>query len=255
MSKDHTSRPGVKSDETLFSIFAYLWDTDEAGVTELASQLDLAKSTVHDHLATMCDHGFVVKRDGKYRLGLELFRYGQHVRTQFDVYDAARPVVDDLVESTGEMVWLFVPEDGRVMHLYGRAGQTDLNVSTILGTWEYMHCTAGGKAVLAHYDDAAVETIIDRYGLPARTSNTITDPDTLFEELEQIREQGYALNLGEDLKGIHAVAVPVIFEEEVRGSLAVAGPAHRVSRERCETEIAEQLFASADDVELNLAYA
>ena len=255
MSKDHTSRRGVKSDETLFSVFAYLWGADGAGVTELAAELDLAKSTVHNHLTTMSDHGFVVKRDGKYRLGLELFRYGQHVRTGFDVYEAARPVVDDLVDSIDEMVWLFVPENGRVMPLYGHAGQTDLNVSTILGTWEYMHCTAGGKAVLAHCDDAAVEATIERHGLPARTSNTITDPEALFEELEQIREQGYALNLGEDLEGIHAVAVPVVFEDEVRGSLAVAGPAHRVGRERCENEIAERLFASADDVELNLAYA
>ncbi|NHN61637.1 MULTISPECIES: IclR family transcriptional regulator [Halorussus] len=255
MPKDHTSGRGVKSDETLVSIFAYLRDADGAGVTELATQLDLAKSTVHNHLATMADHGFVVKRDGKYRLGLELFRYGHHVRTEFDVYEAARPVVDDLVEAIDEMVWLFVPENGRVMALYGRAGQTDLNVSTILGTWEYMHCTAGGKAILAHYDDAAVEAVVERHGLPARTTNTITDAEALFEELGGIRERGYALNLGEDLEGIHAVAVPIVFEDEVLGSLAVAGPTHRVSRERCETDIVERLFASTDDVELNLAYA
>ncbi|MGB9965591.1 IclR family transcriptional regulator [Halobacterium sp. CBA1126] len=255
MPNEPTSRTGVKSDETLFAVLSALRDADGAGVTELADRLDVAKSTVHNHLATMREHGFVVKRDGEYHLGLALFEYGQSVRNGHDVYRAARPVVDDLVETTGEMVWLLTPENGRVMYLYGGAGETGIDVDTILGSWDYMHCTAGGKAILAHYAEDEVDAVVDRHGLPARTPNTVTDREELASELETVRERGYALNLGEDLEGIHALAVPLRYEDELVGSLAVAGPAHRVSRERCETDLLEALRASTNDIELNLAYA
>jgi len=196
-----------------------------------------------------------VQAGDEYRLGVELFHYGQAVRNGFDVYRAARPVVDDLVDETGEMVWLFTPENGRVMYLYGGAGGSSIDVDTILGSWEYMHCTSGGKAILAHYSEAEVDAVVERHGLPARTPNTATTREELAAELETVREQGYALNLGEDLEGVHAVAVSLRYEDELVGSLAVAGPAHRVSRERCETDLYEQLRASTNDIELNLAYA
>jgi DNA-binding IclR family transcriptional regulator len=117
-----------------------------------------------------------------------------------------------------------------------------------------MHCNSAGKSILSLFSDAEVEAIVDRHGLPARTENTITDRETLFEEIEQIREQGYALNLGEDLEGIHAVGVPLVFEGEVKGALSIAGPAHCMGRDRCETELVDRLFAARNEVELNLAY-
>lgn len=255
MPNSSGKRTGVKSDETLFAVLEAVRAAGGAGVTELADELDLAKSTVHNHLTSMREQGFVVKRGDAYHLGLEFFSYGQEVRGDADVYRAASPVVDDLVEVTGEMVWLLAPERGRVMYLYGHAGRTDVDVNALLGSWEYMHCTSGGKAILAYYDETEVDAVVDRHGLPALTENTITDRAALAEELEAVREQGYALNLGEDLEGVHAISVPLLYEDEIKGSLAVAGPAHRVSRERCETEIIDQLFASTNDVELNLAYA
>ncbi len=249
-----SSARGVQSDETLLAILGHLRETDGAGVTELANHLGLAKSTVHNHLATMRDHDFVVKHGDTYTLGLEFFSYGQYVRTRFEVYEAAKPVIDDLADTTDEMVWLIVHQRGQIMYLYGHAGDTNVNENALIGSWAYMHCNSSGKALLAHLPEEDVEYAIDRHGLPARTKNTITDRDELYAELERIREQGYALNLGEDLAGIHAVSVPLCHEEEVHGALAIAGPAHRVTRERCESEFVEELFASANDVELNLAY-
>lgn len=247
---------GVKSDETLFSILAQLRETDGARVTALADELELAKSTVHDHLATMREYGFVVKCGDTYRLGLEFFNYGHHVRTRYPVYEAAEPLLSELVEWTGEMVWLLGHENGRVMYLDGHAGETDVNANTLIGSWAYMHCNSGGKAILAHLTDDEVAEIIDTHGLPRRTPNTITDPDDLAEELAEIREQGFALNLKEDLEGIHAVAVPLSFDDEVvRGALAIAGPAHRMDRERCETELVDALMAAKNDIELNLVYS
>ncbi|QLG64172.1 IclR family transcriptional regulator [Halorarum salinum] len=254
MTGDRARGGGVKSDETLFSIVEHLREVDGAGVTELADRTGLAKSTVHDHLASMEAHDFVVKRGASYHLGLQFFSHGQYVRNQYDVCGAAKPIVDELEGTTGEMVWLLTHQNGRVMYLYGRAGRTNVNANTLVGSWAYMHCNSGGKAILAHLPDGAVEDVVDSHGLPARTPNTVTDADALREDLTAIRERGYALNMGEDLEGIHAVAAPLLFEEEVHGALAIAGPAHRVSRERCEDELVDHLRAAANDVELNLAY-
>lgn len=253
---DHggTGRQGVKSDETLFTLVEYLRSSDGAGVTELAERTGLAKSTVHGHLTTMREHGYVVKEGDRYRLGLQFFDTGQYVRTQHRIYGAAKPSIDDLVEATCEMAWLMTHENGRVMYLYGGGGRTDVDVNALTGSWAHMHCNSGGKAILAHLPDPAVDRVIERHGLPAKTENTITDRAELVEELETVRERGYALNLKEDLSGIHAVGVPVVYEGTVRGAIAIAGPAHRVTRDRCENELVDQLRAATNDVELNLAY-
>ncbi|PSQ03627.1 IclR family transcriptional regulator [Halobacteriales archaeon QS_6_71_20] len=245
---------GVKSDETLFAIVEHLRDLGGAGVTELADELGLAKSTVHGHLSSLRAHGFVVRRDGAYHLGLELFGYGQHVRADRAVYDAALPVLDDLAAETGETTWLLVHERGRAMVLDGRATGSEINVNSLIGTWANMHANSGGKAIMAHLPEADVDRIVDRHGLPAMTDATITDRDRLDAELSRIRERGFALNMGEDLRGIHAAAVPLLSDDEVQGALAVAGPAHRMDRERCAGEIADSLRAAADDVEVSLAY-
>lgn len=245
---------GIKSDETLFAIIELLRELDGAGVTELARQLDAAKSTVHGHLTTMREHGYVVKDGQEYRLGLGFFDYGQYVRGQLDVFQSGMFAVDRLERETGEMAWLITHENGKAMYVYGRGGENDIDVNTILGTWVHMHCNSGGKAILAHLPREEVDEIIDEHGLPARTENTITDREALYEELARIREQGYALNRSEDLKGVHAIGIPLTFEGEIKGALSIAGPAHRLPEERCEGEILDQLRAATNEIELNLAY-
>lgn len=161
--------------------------------------------------------------------------------------------IDTLAERIGEMLCLVVHENGRIMYLCGNTRETDIDKNSLLGSWAYMHCNASGKVILAHLPDPEIEYILDRHG-HQQTPNTITDRDKLTGELERIREQGYALNLGEDLKGIQAVSVPLLFEEEVDGAIAIAGPSHRVTKERCEAELVEALFAMTDDIELRLAF-
>jgi len=244
----------VKSDETLFSIAEQLRESNGAGVTELADELGLAKSSVHNHLRTMEKYRFVVKRDGRYYIGLEFLNYGEYARNRYDVYHAAKPKVDELADRTSEMSWLVVAENGLGMYLHGAEGNTDISVSSLVGSWTHLHYNSGGKAILAHLSREDVERILDRHGLPKRTPNTITDREALFEELELIRERGYSMNLGEDLEGIRAIAVPLIFQGRVYGALTLAGAAHRLTMDRCENELSQLLLAAADDVEVSMAY-
>ncbi len=245
---------GIKSDETLFDIIELLRELDGAGVTTLAERLGIAKSTVHGHLTTLRERGFVVKRSGRYELGLRLFEYGQYVRSQLEIVQSGTFAVERLEEETGEMVWLLAHQNGKAIYVYGRSGTNDIDVNTILGTRIHMHYNSGGKAILAHLPESEVLDVVDTHGLPARTENTITDPERLLAELDRIREQGYALNLSEDLDGIHAIGVPLTVDGEVQGALSVAGPAHRMSKERCEGDVLNRLRAATDEIDLTLAY-
>lgn len=245
---------GIKSDETLFDLVELLRDLDGAGVTELAERLGVAKSTVHGHLTTLRERGFVVQRSGEYELGLRFFEYGQYVRSQLEIVQSGTFAVERLEAETGEMVWLLTHQHGKAIYVYGRAGDNDIDVNTILGTRIHMHYNSGGKAILAHLPESDVRGIIDTHGLPARTEHTITDPEELLAELERIKEQGYALNLSEDLEGIHAVGVPLTVDGEVQGALSVAGPAHRMPKDRCEGDVLERLRAATDEIDLTLAY-
>lgn len=252
MKQDHAG--GIESDETLFDIVEHLRQLDGAGVTELAEELGLAKSTVHGHLTTLRERGFVVKRSGRYELGLRFFEYGQYVRSQLEIVQSGTAVVAQLEEETREMVWLLTHQNGKAIYVYGRSGDNDIDINTILGTRTHMHYNSGGKAILAHLPESEVRHVVDTHGLPARTSNTITDPELLLAELDRIREQGYALNLSEDLDGIHAVGVPLTVDGEVQGALSVAGPAHRMPKERCEGDVLDRLRAATDEIDLTLAY-
>jgi len=96
---------------------------------------------------------------------------------------------------------------------------------------------------------AEVEAYIDRNGLEAVTEHTIADPDVLFEELEQIRERGYATNTEETVEGLGAVSVPIKDHDDgVIGALSVSGPINRVG----EGEYSQLLLDTKKELELNI---
>ena len=87
------------------------------------------------------------------------------------------------------------------------------------------------------------------------TANTITDRDALFEELEQVREQGYATNMSEHMDGLRAAGVPVYnHEDDLIGALSVFGPSGRVSREDIESTYPDLLEQKASELKIDLMY-
>jgi IclR family acetate operon transcriptional repressor len=201
---------GIEPDETPFDLAELLRELDRAGATELAERLAVAKSAIHGHLTTLRDRGFVVKRSGRYELGLRFFEYGQCARSQLEIVQSGTLAVEKLEAETREMVWLLTHQNGMAIYVYGRAGDNEVSVNTILGARTHTHCNSGGgKAILANLPESEVGDIADAYRLPCRTENISTDRGQLFDEHGRIRERGHALNRSENLEGIHAVGVPL----------------------------------------------
>ena len=245
----------IQSVETAFEIVEHLKETDGAGVSELASALDLAKSTVHSHLATLHSAGYVTRDGDTFHVALRFLDLGNYAREQDTLYQVGRPKVDELAEQTGEKVWILAEEHGRGIHLYVASGKRSVRTYARTGQLNYLHQLAAGKAILAYLPEERIDEIVDRHGLPARTEDTITDPDELRDELAEIRERGFAQNREESIPGLHAVGVPITNERDVAiGSLSLSAPAKRLRGNRFDEEVPNLLLGIANEIEINMAH-
>lgn len=229
---------------------------DGAGVTELADHLGVSKGTVHNHLSTLEEHEYVVNSNGTYRLGLRLFEMGQYTRREQELYRVAKPEIDKLAAETGELANLMVEQHGRGCYLYISRGEHAVKLDTQVGTRQYLHTSALGKAILAHMPASRRDAVLDRHGLPEKTPNTVTDRAKLEAELAEIRERGVAFDGEERAEGIRCVAAPILGTDDVlRGAVSVSGPASRIKDEHLEEEIPETVTNTANVIDINLTYS
>ncbi|GAB3031565.1 IclR family transcriptional regulator [Natronobiforma cellulositropha] len=246
----------VKSVETSFHIVEYLKDVDGARVTEVADALGIAKSTVHRHLVTLVEIGCVVKEGDIYDVGFRFLEFGEYAKTRKAAYAMAEEKVKELAAKTEERAQFLVEEHGQSVFVYRETGRNAVQTDPGIGKRVPIHASAAGKAILAHLPTEEVREIIDQHGLVALTEHTITDPDALFAELEEIRERGYALNNQENIDSLRAVGVPVLGNnDQVIGSLSVSGPTHRFKGQYVEREIPDLLLGTANELELNIKYS
>lgn len=246
----------IKAVDNTATILGKLAELDSAGVTELANQLDITKGTVHNHLSTLEENELVVRDDDKFRLGLRFFELGEQIKAQHQIYDVAVPEVDKLAAETGELGNILVEEHGRGIYLYRAKGENALTLDTGVGSRVYLHQTGLGKAILAHLPEERVESILDEHGLEPSTQHTMTTRADLFDHLEQIRDQGYAIDREERAEGIRCVAAPVITNDSVvRGAVSVAGPASRMHGDYLESTIVDMVKRAANVISINLSYS
>ncbi|WP_144906005.1 IclR family transcriptional regulator [Halobellus captivus] len=241
--------------ENAFRIVEILREADEATLSDIAAELDLAISTVHDYLTTLENLEYVVKEDGTYRVGMQFYEIGKYVKRSNDLLGEVRPVLKEIADETDEVVWYIIEEHGKAVYLESVPGRRAVPTYAKAGERTPMHCVAAGKVILAHYPKARVQEIFERQGMDKRTENTITDQKSLFEEFERIQEQGVGFNDEESVYGVRAVATPVFDGEEIAGAISVPGPANRLVNDRWRTEIPEILLAATNELDLRLRYS
>lgn len=254
-------KPGNKPENTVASventigIVDHLQREGSMRVSELAAATGLSPGTVHKHLTTLVKHDYAMKVDGEYRLGLRFLDVGGAVRERIAGTDLIKEAVKDVAEQSGERTQFLVFENGRAVVLYREAGSVAVKTRARVGLRHYPNQVAAGKAMLSKLDDETVRQVIDHVGLPRVTGNTITEEVALFEEIERVRERGYALSRGESHAGLWAMSVPVQCEQpDLLGALAIAGPERRIKGERAEEELPNLLLTTVNELELNLKY-
>jgi len=249
------SRP-VETVERSVEIVDHLKREGSATLAELSEELDCAKSTAHRHLRTLEANSFLVREGDEYRLGVRFLDYGVVARNRYTLFQEAQPKVDELAEETEEKIWCTVEEHGRSVHIYGARGKHSVRTYARVGQRNYLHQHAAGKSILAHLPPERVDEIIETHGLPARTPHTITDPDELRADLEEIRERGYAFNFEESVEGLHAVGAPITDGDDLAiGAISISGPANRLSGSRLREDLPSLLLGAVNEISINLAHA
>lgn len=245
----------VKSDMTVAEILASLNEQGLAGVTDVASDIDRPKSTVHNHLTTLQSEGLVVKEDQQYALSLQFLEYGESARLRRMDHDIVRKKVSEIAEVTEERVQFIVEERNLAVYLFIATGAKAVTTDSKIGRHISLHATAAGKSILANLSPDRRTAIVEGVPLKRHTENTVTAREELLEELSEIRERGYALNKEEHTQGLRAVGAPIIGpDERVIGAISVSGPTHRMKGERLEEEIPDLLLAETNEIELRITF-
>src|SRR5260370_1822108 len=211
---------------------AFSEDEVEIGISALARRLGLAKSTVHRLAVTLVSEGLLEqnRENGKYQLGIALFRLGALVRRRMNVSNEARPYLYDLREKINESVHLAILDETEIMYVYNLEGTHAIRMRADIGVRKPAYCTAEGQAILAFQPPDVVGAVIGN-GLLARTPQTITNPKKLLKALETVRSRGCAVEDEESEVGMRCVAAPIRNDAgEVVAAVGLGAPVSQLTR-------------------------
>ncbi len=194
------------------------------GVSEIAAELELAKSTTHGILAALEQKGWVLRDPitRKYTCGHALTDLAQEAHVRIPFVEKARPYLERLGSRIDEDVFfgMFTPYHIVLLDLVESSKR--LKVATRPGTKIPIFAGAAGKIFLAYMDRASVEEILREQGLPAFTPQSITDREEYLQELDRVVEHGTATDFEEYIPGVRAISAPVFHGNKSRKRI-VAG--------------------------------
>jgi IclR family transcriptional regulator, acetate operon repressor len=241
---------GVQSIERAFDLLEMLADAGGAlGLSELATASGLPLPTVHRLMRTLVNRGYVRQEASRrYTLGSRLIRLGE-ISSQL-LGTSLRPYLAKLVRLTGETANLAMLDGDEVVYLAQVPSPHQMRMFTEPGRRVRTHATAVGKALLAQLPPAEARALLE-HDMPAFTPTTITDPDLLLAHLEVIRQQGYAVDEGEQEVGVRCFAVAV---PDAPAALAVSasGPTARMTDDAAE-RIVPALIGVAAEISRTIA--
>ncbi|MCD4523646.1 IclR family transcriptional regulator [Nocardioides sp. cx-173] len=245
---------GVQSVDRALTILEVLARVGEAGVTEIAAELEVHKSTAFRLVATLEQHRLVEQTEdrGKYRLGVGVLRLAGATTARLDLVQEARPLCRQLAAATGETVNIAVLSESSALYLDQVAGSSALQPHNWVGQHIPLHATSNGKVLLSGLDRPGLDALVGR--LAPYTDLTITSKARLREELEAVRAQGYAVAVDELEVGLTAAAAPIRNAHgDVVASLSVSGPTFRLPDQRL-AEVVDLLVAAALEVSHRLGW-
>jgi len=223
----------VQSVERSIDILMAL-STGPHSLTQVARMTGLSKGTTHRLLATLDHEGLVLKNtlDNMYMLGPGILRLVRGAaRGIGSIALLAEPALTKLRDQTGETVTLHVSVGVERICIEEIPSLEPVRYSAPVGSRAPLHVGSAGKVLLAFEDPEELERALTMLPLDALTPDTITDPQSLREELAMVRQNGWASSHGERVPDAAAVSVPVFSNGRIVASLSLLGPASRLTDE------------------------
>ncbi len=230
-------------------------DETEKRVTQIANELDLAKSTVSRLLKTLLNKGYVKKNPEtqKFSLGTKILTLYSSLMAEMEVVKEAHPILEALVKETSESVQLAELEGSDVIYMEQIKSNYPMQIFAHIGRINPVHCTSSGKLLLAYQDVEVIEDILS-HDLKKYTSRTITDVDILKRELLEIRGLGYCFIESEFIDGIVSIAAPIRdYNKKVIAAVSLVGPIQRISGDKVPRFI-NKVVEAAKNISLQMGY-
>lgn len=247
--------PGTQAIRRAVSVLkAFGPDATVLTAPEVSRRTGLNRSTVYRLLSALGSEGLVVADEaGRYRLGPDLAMLGTLALRQMNLHEIALPHTRALAERSGETIDLEILHGASVMIIAEVSGDYLLSTASNIGTRYPAHCTATGKALLAHLPAEQLSAIVAG-GLAARGPRTITAPTALYDELARVRACGYATSYEELEPHLHAVGAPIFDHRgQAVAAISISGPAARLPYQR-ESEFAGMLIDACATISHQLGF-
>ncbi|MFE0420015.1 IclR family transcriptional regulator [Streptomyces tendae] len=245
----------VQSVDRAVSVLEILARHGEAGVTEIADELEVHKSTAFRLLGVLENRGLVAqeKERGKYYLGAGVLRLAGAAAVRLDISQEGVPVCRELADELGETANIAVLDDDAAVNVMQARGTASVTAQNWLGRRTPLHATASGKVLLAHLPPTLREGLLAR-PLHRFTEHTVTGAAVLRGELETVTGQGYAITQEELEIGLAAVAAPVRSHDgKVIASISVSGPVYRLTPDRLP-DLAQRTLAAGVELSRRMGY-
>jgi IclR family transcriptional regulator, KDG regulon repressor len=230
---DTTAEPVPSAAKALMLLDVFVGAPPSLGVTEIAREAGVSKSTAFRLLGILVDHGFVVRHGSRYGLGDRLFELGSHTAYSRprSIRDVATPFIADLYATYRSTVHLAVLDGSMVLYLEKLYGAMHLRSSSHVGSKLPATYTGVGKALLAFSEPQVVRSLLSAE-LPRRTRYSITSPSILLAELEQVRRDGFAVDREESTLGIRCYAAPILVGERLVAAVSICTASSNVRSQR-----------------------
>ncbi|MDP4088782.1 MAG: IclR family transcriptional regulator [Bacillota bacterium] len=224
---------------------------------DISIEVNYPASTVLRMLSSLMENGYVTQNPetSKYSLSLKFCKIGEAVKSQFSIREVVRPFLEELSERCHESACLAIEHDMTVVYLDVVEGQ-DKMLRTLqrIGKNAPLHSTGIGKLLLLNYDSAALDNFIRVKGLQQLTCNTLTTKEALLDELDKVRNLGYAFDNEECELGAKCIAAPIRdYSGKVISGISVSGPISRMNSENSKN-IIQNLLEISDSISDKLGY-
>jgi len=247
----------IQSLERGIQALVFLSKRKTAGVTEVAEELGVNKSTAYRILETLIATNMVAqdKETSKYKLGPGILRLSDRLVRNINLISIAKPYMARLVDITGESAHLCMLSNDSAVVIEQMMSDSRLAVHAKIGNVEPLYCSSVGKCLLAYSPEDIQESIIARLKFESFTKKTITTPETLREELKKVADRGYAVDDGEVSEDVMCIAAPVFNNAgDAPYSLGISCPKSRITGEGKVNKIAKEVAQTARKLSEQLGY-
>ncbi|HEY1687241.1 MAG TPA: IclR family transcriptional regulator [Solirubrobacteraceae bacterium] len=230
------------------------------GIADIADELGMSRSTTHRYVITLVALGYVEQgASRKYRLGLKVSELGMSALACTGLRDHSHAYLEELRQQSSYTVNLGILDGVEVLYIDRarsfRRGQSKIDLDLRPGSRLPAYCTSLGKVMLAHLPEEALRELLGAIELNKQGPNSITTKKALRAELEQIRDEGFAVNDEELAPELLAIAVPVRSESgEVIAAINMAAHTSMISLEELVGALGPHLVATADRISARLGY-